>query len=431
MLLIGYTEVREEYDLLEMCTYHMTDLINYKQKCEKLEHELDEMTVALSHAWDQLVPFLQELPEDTTTAQDVMPILQAISVAADTEIVGIYLFEIDFWYNVPKHIEPTKAFLSKLRLVTKEQSIEIQLLTGQMVRAAITPIVSEDEIIGVLGIGSYDMNRSFTSVDFRIINRMAQRVGSQIAVSQLAQLREREAMQAREMQIGNEIQNSVQPKSAPTIPNLKMASYWRPAEEVGGDAWGWIQQNNEHLAWFILDVAGKGLPAALAAVALHTAISMALRMKLSPVEALELVNEEFYDAYTRTDLMATAAILSINTTTGQLEIANAGHPPTLIRHQNKWLRLRATAPPIGVLPDLQVETQLFKLDPNDICICHSDGFSEIETPGKLWGQTGMLNAIPLGAKDIDSLTEHIVKTSQQVGKILDDQTLVSVIYTNR
>ncbi len=408
----------------------MTSMTDQTKQIEKLEHELDEMTVALSHAWDQLVPFLQDLPEDTTRVQDVTPILQAISVAADTEIVGIYLFESDLWYNYPTHIKPTRAFLDKLKFVTAELSTTIQLSTGERVQAAMTPIMSEGEIIGVLGIGSFDTSRLFTSVDFRIISRMAERLGSQIAVSQLAQLREREAIRAREMQIGNEIQNSVQPKSAPHISNLKMASYWRPAKEVGGDAWGWIQQDDEHLAWFILDVAGKGLPAALAAVALHTAISIALRMKLSPVEALELVNEEFYDAYTRTDLMATAAILLINTSTGQLEIANAGHPPTLIRQQNTWLRLQASAPPIGVLPELRAENQIVQLSHNDLVICHSDGFSEIETPTKLWGQTGLLNAIPSGSRDIEALTQNIVAVSKAAGKIQDDQTLVSVLYTN-
>jgi len=408
----------------------MTSLTNQAKQIEKLEHELEEMTIALSHAWDQLVPFLQDLPEDTTRAQDVIPILQAISVAADAEIVGIYLFETNAWYNVPDNIEPSQAFLDKLKRITKEQSIQIQSLKGQDIRGAITPIVSEGEIIGVLGIGSYDKNRLFTAVDFRIINQMAQRVGSQIAVSHLAQLREREIVQAREMQIANEIQNSVQPKRSPNIPNLEMASYWRPAKDVGGDAWGWIQTNDQNLAWFILDVAGKGLPAALAAVALHTAISMALRMELSPVAALELVNEEFYDAYTRTDLMATAAILSLNLATGQLVIANAGHPPTLIRQQNRWTRLQATAPPIGVLPDLSVEAQTVQLYRQDLIICHSDGFSEIETPTRLWGQTGLLNSISTGANNIESLTQDIVSRSQQVGKIQDDQTLVSVIYKN-
>ena len=408
----------------------MNSVIEDKQRIEKLERELEEMTMALSQAWDQLVPFLKDIPEDTTTTQNIIPTLQAISVAVDTEIVGIYLFETNLWHTIPDNIEPTQEFLASLKSITSEISVNVTLRNGKHINTALTPIYSEGEIIGVLGIGSYNVERVFTAVDFRIISRMAERLGSQIAVSQLAQLREREAIQAREMQIANEIQNSVQPTRSPDLARVKMASYWRPAKEVGGDAWGWVQQDDTHLAWFILDVAGKGLPAALAAVALHTAISMALRMKLSPAEALDIVNEEFYDAYTITDLMATAAILSLNIETGTLEIANAGHPPVLIRNQNHWSRLNATAPPIGVLPELLVETQVVQMKPYDLAICYSDGFSEIETPTRLWGQTGILGSIPSDANNVDLLTQSIVDAGQYAGTINDDQTLVSVLYTN-
>ena len=409
----------------------MLNLNKCIERTKILEQELEEMTTALSQSWDQLVPFLQDISETTQTKRDVAPILQAISVAADCEIVGIYLFERDRWYSVPEHIEPTLEILNDLKSVTSAQTLDITLQSGGVLHCAVTPIVSENEIIGVLGVASRNKNKVFTAVDFRILSRMGERFSGKIAASQLAELREREAVQAREMQIANEIQQSVQPITFPKHDQVKMASYWKPAKEIGGDAWGWIQQENGHFTWFILDVAGKGLPAAIAAVALHTAISMALRMTFSPSDVLKAVNEEFYDAYTRTDLMATVAILSLNPSNGELSIANAGHPPILIRHANEWLQLNATAPPIGVLSNLVAKTQTIKLMQNDLVISYSDGFSEVELPNqKLWGQTGILNAIPNGITDVKELTKHLVKLSQDVGHINDDQTLVSVTYKN-
>lgn len=408
----------------------MSNLNDYIAKNKKLEQELDEMTIAMSQAWDQLVPFLQDIPEATQVKQDVIPLLQAISVASESDFVGIYLFEEDRWFTYPEYVEPTEDFLSELKSITQDRVGEFELRVGGKVMGAMTPIISEDKIIGVLGVASVDVNRTFTAVDFRILHRMAERFGSQVAVSQLAQLREREALQAREMQIANEIQQSVQPTVFPKDTNIAMASFWQPAKEVGGDAWGWIQHDRQ-LTWFVLDVAGKGLPAALAAVALHTAVSMAVRMGLNPIKALEAINQQFYDAYTRTDLMATVAILSLDMATGDLEIANAGHPPILIRKNKEWLELTATAPPIGVLTDLMAETQSITLGENDLIICYSDGFSEIELPDNtLWGSAGLLNSIPKGATDVDELTQNIMIASQSAGKTQDDQTLVSVIYKN-
>jgi len=201
-----------------------------------------------------------------------------------------------------------------------------------------------------------------------------------------------------------------------------------PATEVGGDAWGWVEQPNGNLAWFILDVAGKGLPAALAAVSLHTAIRMGLRTGLSPTEVIRTVNAEFYDAYTRTNLMATAAAISLDLHTGVLELANAGHPPLLIRTQREWQRMEASVPPIGVLPHIVPETQQITLQPNDLILCYSDGFTEIQVGTKLWGESGLLETIPYGARDVNALTKHIVEISRRVGIVNDDQTLVTARY---
>lgn len=407
----------------------MMDQMAYQNRIQALEHELDEMTGALSHAWDQLVPFLQEIPSETEKAKDIEPILYTVSAAVDTEIAGVYLFETDEWFTVPEPIPLPADFKQRLMSISSEQTFTFMSKTGQHLFTAVAPVICDSAVIGVLGVGTSKPERTFTAVDLRIVKRTAERVGNQIAAAQLARFREREALRLRELQIANDIQQSVQPSDDPQDQRVQLASYWNPAKTVGGDAWGWVKQTDDRLAWFILDVAGKGLPAALAAVALHTAISLALRMRLSPVDALELVNTQFYDAYTRTDLIATAAILTLNLKNGALELANAGHPPILIRHGQSWLRMTATATPIGVLPSLQAEPQYLMLQPNDMTICYSDGFTEIQTQDRLWGQTGMLNTIPSGEKNIKALTKRIVTASQQAGTAEDDQTLVTTIYS--
>jgi serine phosphatase RsbU (regulator of sigma subunit) len=86
-------------------------------------------------------------------------------------------------------------------------------------------------------------------------------------------------------------QHSIQPRTSPQIAGIEIEAYWQPFKQVGGDAWGWVTQADKQLTWFILDVAGKGLPAALAAMSLHTAIRMGLQMNLSPSDVLQAVNK--------------------------------------------------------------------------------------------------------------------------------------------
>lgn len=405
----------------------MTDA--QQQKIARLERELDEMTAALSQAWDQLVPFLQEAPPEAETAADILPVIEAVIAAADCDFGGVYLFTTGEWVTLPGDYTAPALTPDDLRQILQPQALDVRSAAYLIEHWAFAPISSAHECIGVLGIGSRDPQRTFNAVDLRIITRMAERVGNQVSAAELIHSLEREAALQRELQIARDIQNSIQPEAPPSVLGVQIAAYWQPAMQVGGDAWGWIEQPSDELVWFILDVAGKGLPAALAAVSLHATIRMALRMQLSPATALALVNEEIYDAYTRSGLMATAAIISLGRGSGSLEIANAGHPPILIRQGGQWQRLEATAPPLGVLPMLEPQAQRIQLAKNDLVIGHSDGFSEIQTPRGLWGQTGLLNAIPSGARDVQALTQYIVAASQYAGTIEDDQTLIAALYT--
>lgn len=404
----------------------------YRQRIAELEDELEEMTAAVSHAWDQLVPFLQETPQQASSPIDIIPIIQAAMAAADTDMGGVYLFQNDEWLAYPEHINLPPQLRERLKTLSEPGATlqwQSDTHSSHNVSWFFAAVVAEHQVIGSIGVGSGDASRTFNTVDLRIITRMAERAASQIVAAQLAESREREAAVQHELQIANMIQRSNQPLHPPQIPNMEVAYFWNPAKQVGGDAWGWVTQPDGRLAWFILDIAGKGLPAALAAMSLHTAIRIGLRMGLTPVALMKIINEEFYDVYTRTDLMATVSIVSLEPETGVLEQANAGHPPTLVKQGGAWYSLKATAPPIGVLPDIEIELQQLKLEKDDLIICYSDGFSEIETASGLWGEEGLLSAIPTGISSAEVLLKHMVeaaaKTSLQP-EIRDDQTLVVV-----
>ncbi|MDX2141273.1 MAG: PP2C family protein-serine/threonine phosphatase [Chloroflexota bacterium] len=401
----------------------MSDVHQYQEIIRKLEEELDQMTDALSQAWDQLVPFLEETPTAAKSAQDITPIIHALCAGADAEYGGVYLFKSDEWISIPALTLLPASTRERLRDIKREEFL-VEISAGnQPINWAFVPILSEDDIMGMIGIGTADRQHKLTAVELRILHRMAERVGSQISAAKLARVRAREAAFQREVQIAKDIQQSIQPISPPNVEGVEMATYWLSAHQVGGDAWGWMQVN-ERLIWFVLDVAGKGLPAALAAVSLNTAIRMGLRMGLTPSQVLNVVNDELYDAYTRTDLMATVIVLSLDITSGQLEFGNAGHTPLLVQHGNSWCRIPATVPPIGVLPDLELESQFLALQPGDLLIVHSDGFSEIRTPARLWGQTGLLDAVKPQLRNAHAILDHIVQESRIAGEVEDDQTLI-------
>jgi predicted glycoside hydrolase/deacetylase ChbG (UPF0249 family) len=110
----------------------MGTLLNkhYEMRIQQLEYELDEMTAELSQAWDQLVPFLQELPQHTETGHDIKALLQAVSAAVDTQIAGIYLIQSKTWFTVPDQIMLTQKSLAMLTEQPTEGVLKIALTTG-------------------------------------------------------------------------------------------------------------------------------------------------------------------------------------------------------------------------------------------------------------------------------------------------------------
>ena len=54
---------------------------------------------------------------------------------------------------------------------------------------------------------------------------------------------------------------------------------------------------------------------------------------------------------------------------------------------------------------------------------------EVTNANALWGQTGLLGAIPPGADDVQTLTDRIVAASRRAGTARDDQTLIAALYT--
>jgi serine phosphatase RsbU (regulator of sigma subunit) len=92
--------------------------------------------------------------------------------------------------------------------------------------------------------------------------------------------------------------------------------------------------------------------------------------------------------------------------------------------------MRATAPPIGVLPDLTTNTETITLQATDVVVCFSDRFTEIETTNGLWGIEGVRSCITDDSSSAKHITEQICVTAQSAGSgqnIPDDQTLVVVV----
>ncbi len=415
----------------------MTDEALYQDRIQQLEEELDSLTAALAQAWDQLVPFLQEAPQQAKSSQDIAPVIEAMMTGLDAALGAVYLLpsqgQPEEWFILPDDRVAHSAFQPLFASLGEQTDIycvyDVSTRTGEQTLWMFMPMNVSGEVIGALGVGFADTDHELSSLDRRMLTRMSERAANQLIAARLEESRAREAKMIHELEIAGNIQRSIQPANVPNAPNLDSAAEWQPASNVGGDAWGWVTQPCGKLACFVVDVAGKGLPAALAAVSLHTALRLLLRLDLAPDETLEAINAEFYDPYTNAGILATAVVFTVDPQSGEYQLANAGHVPVLVRMNRQWKSFMANMPPIGVLPDWRPEMDRGTLAFSDMMIVISDGLSEIEASAGMWGEAGVLNAIPSQFHDMRQVVDTVFAEADAYrGNVPphDDQTMMAL-----
>src|SRR5262249_6077865 len=106
-----------------------------------------------------------------------------------------------------------------------------------------------------------------------------------------------------------------------------------PAREVSGDLYDFFRLADDRLAFFVGDVSGKGMPAALFMIAVRTLSRHLAASGLSPAETLARLNTALA-ADNPSAMFVTLAHGIYTPSTGQLVLASGGHPAPLYRRVN-------------------------------------------------------------------------------------------------
>ncbi|MEE2908267.1 MAG: SpoIIE family protein phosphatase [Planctomycetota bacterium] len=184
----------------------------------------------------------------------------------------------------------------------------------------------------------------------------------------------------RELDIARNIQESLQPELPPRFShrvNMEIAAVNLPAHHVGGDFYDYWILDDEHLAFMLGDVSGKGAPAALFMAVTRTTIRMVAGRERDPARILELTNQ-YLQEDNKQGLFVTLFLGVCNVNTGKLHYANAGHHPAIVKPASGSMHIEgeATGTILGTLPDAGWQTKYSQLKPGDHFILYTDGLTE-------------------------------------------------------
>jgi sigma-B regulation protein RsbU (phosphoserine phosphatase) len=202
---------------------------------------------------------------------------------------------------------------------------------------------------------------------------------------------------------------SLLPPALPEIPGAGLGAVYRPAGdgEVGGDFYDVFELEPGRWALVIGDVSGKGAEAAaVTALARHTIRTASLATE-DPGQVLEVLNRAMFLGRAETELShhctAHVSFLHAGGDGFVLRSASAAHPAALLlaRDADEAEPLAASGPPVGWHGDAQFTTVTRRLEPGDVVLAYTDGFSEARRDGRLLGEEGV-QAVLREHRDLDA-----------------------------
>jgi serine phosphatase RsbU (regulator of sigma subunit) len=241
------------------------------------------------------------------------------------------------------------------------------------------------------------------------------------------EMRERERVE-QDLRVARGIQHALLPKDLPELEGWGIAHHYRPAREVGGDFYDFLNLNDGRVGLVIGDASGKGIPAALVMACTQSVLrAVAQRAGLTPGQVLEEANEVLC-TYLPPNMFVTCFYAILDPTEGWMRYANAGHNLPCCWHEGIASELRARGIPLGLMPGMGYEEKERTLAPGDGVLLYSDGLVEAHNPQReMFGtprMQGLVGAHPGGVALIDTLLAELEKFTGEQWEQEDDITLL-------
>ncbi len=198
---------------------------------------------------------------------------------------------------------------------------------------------------------------------------------------------------------------------------------WRfvPSTQLGGDSFSYYWLDDDHFAIFLLDVSGHGVGSSLMSVsALNVLRSQALPQTdfRNPGQVLQGLNAAFAMEL-HDNKYFTIWYGVYRKSTRQLVYTGGGHSPALLlsgpaqgggEEMGLLTQLDSQGPFIGMMPDMDFDTQTVELAPGSRLLVFSDGVFEIELANdQMWKFdqfVEFLRSLPPDAPLMDRLLQH-------------------------
>ena len=238
----------------------------------------------------------------------------------------------------------------------------------------------------------------------------------------------------KELEYAKQIQLSALPTNFPEDEEYSIYAQMIAAKEVGGDFYDFYKLNDTTVAFLAADVSGKGIPAAMFMMTAKTIIKDLAESGMAVNDIFTKANEKLCEN-NESGMFVTAWMGILDLTTGNMQFANAGHNPPLLKRADgafEYLKTRAGFVLAG-MEGVRYRVGETTLCEGDRLFLYTDGVPEATNiENKLYGEDRLLsfmnqNASMDAVKLLPALKANI---DEFVGKApqFDDITMLMFDY---
>ena len=225
------------------------------------------------------------------------------------------------------------------------------------------------------------------------------------------------------------VQQALLPSSLPEIPGLRFTWSFRPCADLAGDCLNVFQLDDDHVAFYLLDVSGHGVRAALLSVTLSRILtpmaeqpSLLLQRvpgsnRLAPTPPAEVAKElnRRFQLDLETWQYFTLFYGVLNVQTFDLRYVSAGQPgPVYVPYRDAPQNLHLPVFAIGWVPQPNYQERRLQLRPGDRLHLYSDGVDEaMNDRRELFGDQRLVRAIAENSRlPLEEHVTNVLRTAE-------------------